>query len=194
MVAPIIVTAELGPEMAAYFSLPWVINFSAAQLPTGISSALVVESVYAGEISKHALRKSIRYGGSIVLVCTLAEFFVVPYFLRFAGAGYAEEGTTLIRILALALPFVALNGLYGTFAWAEQRLWRLVVLQAAMTVILLGGTLLFIGDHGFLAIGLSYLAAHVVLGVGSIPPIVNRMRAHSLPVVSASGRVPKGSP
>jgi O-antigen/teichoic acid export membrane protein len=177
--------------MAAYFYLPWIINFSAGQLPTGISSALVVESSYEGEISKPALRRSIRYGGAIVLVCTLAEFFVVPYLLRFAGEGYAEEGTTLIRVLALALPFAAVNGLYGTFAWVEQRLWRLVALQAVMTVVLLGGSLLFLEEKGIVAVGVSYLVAHALLALGSLPPIVNRMRAPSLPIPSASGKLPE---
>ena len=174
---PLIVTARLGHTKEAYFYLPWVINYAAAQLPQGISAAFVVESAYAGRLSARALRRSVAFGAAIVGSCVLVEFFVVPFVLRFAGPGYAEHGTTLMRILAVALPFNAINGVYGTFAWMEQKLWRLVALQGAMTTILLGGTLLFIDHGGIDAVGLCYLAGHFVLGVGSLAPIRRRFRA-----------------
>jgi len=174
---PLLVTAHLGSVEEAYFYIPWLINYSATMLPYGISAAYVVESAFEGQQSYAAMRRSIQVGGLVVIACTLAEFFVVPLVLHLAGPGYAENGTTLVRILALTLPFNALNALYGTFAWMEQKLWRLVVLQASNAAILLGGSLLLMDDLGIEAVGWSYLVAQMVIGLGSIPPIVRRLRA-----------------
>ena len=116
------------------------------------------------------------FGGLVVAACTLAEFFVVPLVLHLAGPGYAENGTTLVRILALTLPFNALNALYGTFAWMEQRLWRLVILQGTNAAVLLGGSYLFLDRWGINAVAISYLASQIVLGLGSLPPIIRRLR------------------
>lgn len=174
---PILVTAQLGATEQAYFYLPWLITYSAVLLPYGISAAYVVESAFEGRQTLDAMRTSVKVAGAVVAVCTLGQFFVAPLLLSLAGPGYAEEGTTLVRILALTLPFNAINALYGTFAWMEQKLWRLVILQAANAAILLGGSILFMDDWGIEAVGLSYLAAQVLLGLGSLPPIIRRFRA-----------------
>jgi hypothetical protein len=59
----------------------------------------------------------------------------------------------------------------------EQKLWRLVILQGINAAILLGGSLLFMDSLGIEAVGLAYLVAQVVLGLGSLPPIFRRFRA-----------------
>jgi O-antigen/teichoic acid export membrane protein len=176
-VLPLLVTAQLGSVEEAYFYIPWLINYSAVLLPYGISAAYVVESAFEGEQSLETMKKSMKVGAAVVVVCTLAEFFVVPLVLHLAGPGYAENGTTLVRILALTLPFNALNALYGTFAWMEQKLWRLVILQGVNAAILLTGSILLMDTWGINAVGISYLAAQVVLGLGSVPPILRRFRA-----------------
>jgi O-antigen/teichoic acid export membrane protein len=173
---PLIVTVRLGHVQEAYFWIPWLALGACQQLPYGISTAYVVESSFAGAQSAVSLRRSLRLGALVVTATTLGMLLVVPLVLGLAGPGYAEGGTTLTRILAITLPFNALNALYGTFAWIEQRLWRLVALQLANVVVLFGGSLLFLDRWGIAAVGWSYLASQVVLGLGSLVPILRRLR------------------
>jgi len=178
-VLPLLVTAQLGSVQEAYFWIPWLINYSAVQLPYGISAAYVVESAFEGEQSHRTLKQSLRIGAGVVALCMFAEFFIVPLLLHLAGPGYAENGTAVIRILALALPFSAMNALYGTFAWMEQRMWRLVMLQVANVLVLITGSWLFMDDWGINAVAIWYLISQMVLGLGSLPPIMRRLRAAS---------------
>jgi hypothetical protein len=99
-----------------------------------------------------------------------------------AGPGYAEEGSSLSRVLSLCLPFSAVVALYATFAWLDQRLWKLVSFQAITTVVLLGGSWLLIADLGIVAVGYVMLVTQVGFAIALLPSSLRRIRA-----VRASG-------
>lgn len=181
-VLPLLVTAAVGPVQTAYFWIPWLIYSSAVQLPYGIMSAYVVDVSFHGRETWSTLRRGIRMGAAVVAATTVGAFFIVPVVLQLAGPGYAEEGSSLSQVLSLCLPFSAVVALYATFAWLDQRLWKLVSFQAITTVVLLGGSWLLIDDVGIVAVGYVMLVTQVGFAIALLPSSLRRIRA-----VRASG-------
>jgi O-antigen/teichoic acid export membrane protein len=178
---PLLVADRLGLTATAHFAIPWLITTSVTLLQFNVSASFVVEAQFDRANVRGLLRRSILIGGAVTAAATIVQFAVAPYLLTLLGGDYAAEGSSLMRILALALPFGALNALYGTFAWMETRLWRLLILQGINVAILFTGSALLLGPLGISGVGVAFLVAQAVLGLGSIPPIVRRMRGHREP-------------
>jgi O-antigen/teichoic acid export membrane protein len=173
---PLIVAARLGLSATAHFTVPWLIITAVNVMLYNVSMSFVVEAQYDRDNYAHLLRRAIAFGGALTAAACIVLVFGASRILAILGPQYAQEGTALMRLLALSLPFVGLNMLYGVFVWIETRLWWLLSLQAINVAILLGAALALVGGQGITGVGIAYLIAQAVLGLGSVPPIVQRMR------------------
>ncbi|MER5734460.1 hypothetical protein ABT117_02130 [Streptomyces sp. NPDC002262] len=172
-VVPLLVLNELGAEQSAYFSLAWVVGYVLYLVTRNLGSSLVVEAARnPGRLAEHA-RKVLRHatlllGAAVVLVVALA-----PWILSLFGAGYAEHGTALLRLLALsALPNIVVSIAIDA-ARARRRLRRAVGLQAAMCVLVLGLTVPLLPVLGIAGAGLAWLVTMCLLAT---PLLIRRAR------------------
>ena len=101
---------------------------------------------------------------------------LAPYLLRIFGATYAEHGTTLLRLLLLALPGTAVTSFFTSFLWLERRMLALTCRQLADAMVFLGATLLLMGHFGLLAVGIASLATEALQAVIFLPGAIGRYR------------------
>jgi hypothetical protein len=94
-----------------------------------------------------------------------------PYFLRILGASYAANGTTLLRLVALALPFMAVNVLYVTFARLARRVRRVLTIQVCIAVIVLTFTVILLGPFGIAGVGIAFLIGQGVVSIVVFPSV-----------------------
>jgi O-antigen/teichoic acid export membrane protein len=173
---PLLVAARLGLASTAYFAIPWLINGAILSAFDSIAAAFVVESAFESNRWRPMLRQLLLIGGTVVVVGTTVELAGAHVVLSVIGHRYAAHGATLMRLLALGIPFSAVYSLYATFAWMEQKLWRLVALEGGATLVMLLPAALLLTHFGLDTIGWSGFGSSVVLGVGSVRPIRRRLR------------------
>jgi O-antigen/teichoic acid export membrane protein len=173
---PLLVAARLGLVYTAYFSIPWLINGAIMSSFDSIAAAFVVESAFDRNRWRHMLRQVLLLGGTVVVIGTTIELAGAHVILEVVGRRYAAHGAGLMRLLALGIPFNALYSLYAIFVWMEQKLWRLVALEAVSTVVMLGPSALLLTRIGLPAIGWAAFGSSVILGLVSVPAILRRVR------------------
>jgi O-antigen/teichoic acid export membrane protein len=156
-IVTLIVIQRLGAVANAHYYLPAMIANSLGMFSWGIVRSFLVEATN----EPHALRlhanSAIRallivLVPSIVLGCIFA-----PDYLRIFGASYANQGTTLMRMLLIALLGTTTMVFYTAFAWIDKKVWWLTARNVVSGVIYLVVIFALIGHFGINAIGIAAL-------------------------------------
>jgi O-antigen/teichoic acid export membrane protein len=174
---PLLVVWRLGATDNAYFTLPWLVWIGIMTLLGSVTASFTVEVVSNPGRAAHALRRGALMWSAlvaIVLVCTTAA---APLLLRLAGNEYADQGTEVLRLIGLSAPFAAIVALYTAFAWLEQRVWRLALIQAGTGVLLVGLALILMPSLGLAAIGWANLVAQGATALVMLPSLWRRVHA-----------------
>lgn len=136
---PLLVVWRLGAEANAYFAMPWLVASALNWLIWNIASSLLVEASNDPskpvELVRRALRMALLVGGAGAIV----EFAAAPLILSMLGADYAAEGTTVLRVFALMVPFNVIVITWNMLMRIEGRMALLVsqqVLCCAVAIIL----------------------------------------------------------
>ncbi|GAA1235637.1 lipopolysaccharide biosynthesis protein [Kitasatospora nipponensis] len=162
---PLLVLDYLGPEQNAYFSLSWVIAYTLFLAAYNMGSSLIVEAARAPEkLAEHA-RTVLRHSGLLIAAGAAVLIVLAPRLLSLFGPGYAAEGTTTVRLLALAaLPNLVLDVAVDV-ARARRRLGWAVGLQAALCALVLGLGMTLMPHLGLTGIALAWLLAETALAL-----------------------------
>ncbi|MGW1490331.1 lipopolysaccharide biosynthesis protein [Streptomyces sp. NPDC002402] len=162
---PLLVLNNLGAEQSAFFSLAWIVGYVLYLVARNMGSSLVVEAVTCPErLVEHGLRvlrhSAVLLGAAIVVIVAAA-----PQILSLFGAEYAEQGSTLLRLLALsALPNILVS-LAIDVSRARRRLRLAVGLQIAMCVLVLGLTKALLPVLGINGAGVAWLVTQCLLAL-----------------------------
>lgn len=184
---PLLVLWRLGAVDEAYFTLPWLIRMGILLLLWNVNASFVVEASTSGAYTPRLLRQGYQLWGAVVVGAVLVCCLGAPLLLRFEGPAYAEHSATLLRLIGLSVPFTAVTVLYGVFAWLEQRLWRLVAIQAGSGLLLGVLSFVLLPRLGVVAVGWANLAAQVIAAALMAPSLYARLVGRSsktVPVVA----------
>jgi len=105
-------------------------------LPVQHRDSLIVEASARPRAAPAIVRRAVRL--TVLLLSPGIALIVLgaPLFMSVTlGAHYAHYGTRVLQLLALALPFTAINALYITFARLARRMRRVAVIQICITAI-----------------------------------------------------------
>jgi O-antigen/teichoic acid export membrane protein len=177
---PLVVIWKLGPAQAAYFTLPWLVWIGITLLLWDVASSCIVEVAGARQHDSALLSRGLLLWGVITVVAVVVCVLGADPLLSLAGARYAQHGAALLRLLGLAAPFSAIVALYGTVAWLDQRMWRLVAFRAASGAAVVVATVLLIPNLGLEAAGWANLAAQALAAAAMAPLIARRLRGGRL--------------
>ena len=165
LLVPLIVVAQLGTEMNAYFSMCWlVVNTLGALIVATAAPFIATASTPGADVRSCTRRFVLLCGGSAVVGCVLL-LVAAPLILGILGPRYAAEGTSLIRIMALVLPAVAVTTIYTALARLQRRLRLAVATQIILGVVVVVGVIVTTPLWGINAIGYTYLAAELLCTV-----------------------------
>ncbi len=162
---PIMVYDQAGASMNAYFYQPWMIAASLQIVTVNMASSMTVEAAIDQErlyaYGRDVLRHSALILVPIVAVITLGA----PYILQVFGADYAREGSTLLRLLALAVLPNLVNVLFIGLARVRQRMLELIAIQAALCIGGLALSFMFLPRFGITGIGYAWVISQSVVAV-----------------------------
>jgi O-antigen/teichoic acid export membrane protein len=171
-VLPILVTAKLGLVDNAYFYTSWIVVTGLELVLFSIGSSLTAEGAHdhAGTTRFHAA--TVRLTAAFIVPVVVVGVLIAPWLLAIYGPDYVDHGTTLFRLLLLAMPLRAVVALRLSVLRVERRGAAIVRYQGANAVLLLGGGLLVLGPLGLPGMGLVFLGTQALLaasvGVGSL--------------------------
>ena len=165
MVMPIMVVNLLGAVPNAYFYIAWIIGTIPNLVSGAVSSSLFAEGSHEEEeLGLHTWR-SLKMVLVILVPTVILILAIADKLLLLFGGAYAENATTLLRILAIsALPF-AINITYLSIKRVEKKLKALVGLTtftAAVTLVLTYLLLPWIGINGA---GIAWLATQGIVAL-----------------------------
>ena len=128
------------------------------------------------ELRRHVLMV-VRRMGLLVLPAVAVLLAVPGLVLSLFGAAYADNSSTLLRLLAVGVIAKAVTTLYFSLARVERKVSRIAAIEAVRLVLLLGSAWWLMGEFGLAGIGIAYLATQSVVAVVLVPGIVRITRA-----------------
>lgn len=169
LVLPLIVVRLLGNDEAAYFTIAWFLGYLLTAASSNIASSLLAEGSQdpssLGSLSRDAAlgALAISVAGALLLV------LVGDNVLLLFGADYASEGSTLLRLVAVAAPAAALLNVYLGVLSVAKRVWELVWLAALVAVVTIALSSALLPAMGLAGAGIGYVAGQslgcaIVLG------------------------------
>lgn len=181
LLPPVLVVSEVGPTAGAAFYLPWLFCTASIALLWNIVFSLVVEAVHNIDRTRQLLTRAAWLGALVTCGGGAVLGFGAPWILGVVGSGYRAEGTIVLRLLALSLPFIGIGSLYGALSLIEKRTWMSTALGGVGVAIFLGGGVASASHYGLAGFGLSFLISRVVVALGAMPGIVIQYRRLAVP-------------
>ncbi|WP_019972183.1 alpha/beta fold hydrolase [Mycobacterium sp. 141] len=176
LLVPLIIVARLGTTMNAYFSVCWLVISTLGVLVGATSAPYVAAASTPGaDLRACTLRFTVMCGGA-ALACCAGLLVGAPLILSIVGPQYAEAGTTMLRLMALTLPALALMAIYSALSRLRRKLKLAVSVQVLGGVLIVSGIAVTSPWWGINAVGYSYLATEVVCTLILIGPTVRLLR------------------
>jgi len=162
-VLPIIVFNEVGAAATAYFFVPWTIATALQLVSFNMMTSLTVEVAFDETKLREYCRRVLLHTIRLMVPITVVLVAGAPYILRAFGDAYADEGTMLLRLLALgSIPNVLVA--LGLSIARIQHSGRVVLwTQGSLCVLMLGLTLVLLPSLGIEGVGLAWLVSQTLV-------------------------------
>jgi O-antigen/teichoic acid export membrane protein len=171
-----VVADIVGATSAAYFYVAWTIGVSLALITSTIATSLVVEAAHdearMAELTRQSLKAVLRIAIPIALLVALAARQVMSIF----GGSYADNGATLLRMLALS----AIPGAVATIGISISRVLhdgrRVATVQILVAIVGVGVAAALMPHYGINGVGLGWLLSQVVAAALVLPLVRDAVR------------------
>jgi len=162
---PIIVLHEAGAKSSAFFYPPWLIATTLSLVTTNLSISLVVEGAFDRDRLALHTRQAARQVARLLLPIAAVLFLAAPFVLRLFGAEYADEGSLLLRLLAVGLIPSSVCILSFGLARVQDHVRTLILNQILLAALVLGLSVILIPPLGITGVGVAWLAAQAAVAL-----------------------------
>jgi O-antigen/teichoic acid export membrane protein len=174
---PVLVVIRLDTKAAGAFGIAWLLAQSLDLVAVNLGMSLTVEGAH-DEHRLPELLGSMR-ARVLLLVTALAAvgIAIAPLLMGFFGQNYADDGTTVLRLLLLGSIGRSVTVLAICAARAGRRPGRIIRLQAGLAILIPGAAWVLAGPMGLAGVGVAWAAAQAVVAVGAFTTEPFRRRA-----------------
>ena len=177
---PVLIVAASGARDGAYFYIVWTISTSLNLLPVNMAASMTVETIHAeADLGVATRRVAIHMARALVPMVLVVVVFG-DWILQVFGPDYASGGATSLRLLAVGVLPCAVNTLYLATLRIHGRGRQIMIVQAVLAALTLGGSLLLIGPLQITGVALAWLIAQssvaAVVGLGRVWPLISSAR------------------
>ncbi|MHA6625313.1 phosphotransferase [Pseudonocardia sichuanensis] len=160
---PVIVLAHLGAEQAAAYAVVWAVAWTLYRITAGVGRSVRATGPAGFEEARRAtVRRSLR----VVVPTAVLVAVAAPFVLTAFGGHYAETGGLALALAALsAIPNVITASTVRTARW-RGRPGVLVGVPAAVALLVVVLSWLFLPRLGITAVGLAWLVAQASVATG----------------------------
>src|SRR3954453_204983 len=176
---PLVVVGEVGQRENAYFSIALSCALALDGLFVAVCAPLTVEAATQPATAAQLARRALIRFGAILVPCLLLIAALAPLLLKPFGEEYVQHATTSLRLMTLAAIPQALVHLWGVLQRHDGATFRIAVLQACSTVLLIGLLLVLVPKYGLTGAGIAWLATHLTIAAVLFPSPLRRLRVET---------------
>ncbi|MBA2893627.1 lipopolysaccharide biosynthesis protein [Nonomuraea soli] len=160
---PTLVSTQVGPAVFGRFSMAHTLGCLIEGLALNMAVSLTVEgSLKPGELADNC-RRALRRAYTILVPVIAITLLAAPLILMIFGQEFADEGTTLLRLMALAVLPRVLIEVYLSALRAQGQARRLAFVQIGLAVLILGSILALFPIAGVEAVGWGLLVSELLV-------------------------------
>ncbi|WP_314613182.1 lipopolysaccharide biosynthesis protein [Streptomyces stackebrandtii] len=166
---PMMVAVRFDAAHNAFFYTAYTVGGTMEFMAINMASSLTAHASHSPESLAEGVRGALRRMVLLLVPVVLVLVVLAPVLLTPFGEDYAENGTTVLRLLAAAaLPRVAVE-LYIGVLRVQGRTGMLAALQGAMCVLVLGSAVVLLGPYGIAGAGWAVLGSMTLMAVVTVP-------------------------
>lgn len=164
LVLPLVIVARLGTTQNAYFTIAWTLVSACVLIVYQLAGPFIARAAAATD-ARVLLRRYLVLIAAVAGAGTVGLVGVAPWLITFLGGGYEAESVRLVRVMGLALPFVAVAVVFMSLSRVVRRLRLPLLVEGARAVLLVGGAWVLGATGGLVGVAVAYLATEAVIAV-----------------------------
>jgi O-antigen/teichoic acid export membrane protein len=153
----------LGPASGGHAAIALMIGSLLISPGVAWAGSAFAEGVNAPKLINPIQIKAGTPGLVMTAILALIGVLTAPWVLSLFGAGYAQEATGMLRLLALAAPIVVATRFYFSRLRVQKRMGRLIITNGILSITLLSISALMLPRIGLMAIGIGWLLAYCLV-------------------------------
>lgn len=166
---PVMVAVRFDSTLNGYFYIAYTVGGTMEFMAINMASSLTAHASHSPETLAAGVRGALRRMALLLVPVVGILVLFAPLILAPFGSSYAENGTTVLRLLAAAaLPRVAVE-LYIGVLRVQGRTGMLAVVQGLMCAMVLGSAAMLTGPAGIAGAGWAMLLSMLVMAVVVAP-------------------------
>ena len=166
---PLLVLGALGAADSAYFYIAFLVAGAIGELSWSLSTSLVVQGAHDESDVSALARRSVVFYLRFVAPCVLVLIVAAPLVLRPFGMDYADNATTLLRLLLVATLPQAVVTLYLGVERVRARVGRVILAESAVVALVTGGAIVGMQSGGLTGMGIAWLVGQAVVALAVAP-------------------------
>jgi O-antigen/teichoic acid export membrane protein len=178
---PLIVVAQLGNAASAHFYMPFMLVVAFDLLFYNVTTSMTVEGAHDERRTAHLATTVVRRFLVVLAPAALVVSAAAPIVLIPFGQEYVDQGSGVLRLLALASIPRAIVCLYVAIARLQGRGRAILATQASVFAGVVVLALALAGPLGLPGIGLAWLAGNALVAVVVAPRLVALLRSGAAP-------------
>jgi hypothetical protein len=195
MLVPLLVLTQLGPEANAYYALPLLIAESGlGVLIWNISSSYMVEASNDSRQIGRLMTRTFRLSFLVVGAGTPFLVIFAPWILAILGPDYADEGVPVLRLMALAIPFMVFSMMFINTSRVQNRMRRVVLTQLMIGTMMIVLTIVLLPLLGVTGAAWAYLISEASGALVGAVPLYRFMRANHVHLFRSPAATPESEP
>ncbi|MGW1978919.1 lipopolysaccharide biosynthesis protein [Streptomyces sp. NPDC001889] len=166
---PVMVAVRFDAAHNGFFYIAYTVGGTMEFMAINMASSLTAHASHSPETLAAGVRGALRRMAVLLVPVVLVLVIFAPQILAPFGPEYAENGTTVLRLLAAAaLPRVVVE-LYIGVLRVQGRTGMLAALQSTMCALVLGSAALLLGPAGIAGAGWAMLGSMTLVALVSAP-------------------------
>jgi len=175
---PTLVVLVLSDAANAYFNQSWQLSMPLYMIAANMAASFTVSAAADQANLEEYGRRMIKHMARLLVPFALLLALVVPFILRIYGPAYAEQGSTLMRLLLISVIPAIINTWYIGYARAQNRVLWMVLNQALLCVLVLSLSYVLLPRMGITGVGVAWLISQSIVAVSVALRIFSHRRAN----------------
>lgn len=173
---PTIVIVHSGAAEAAYYNIAWTIVAASLMMTSMVTGPFVAAASEPGADLPRLVRTFAVVLLGVSVLRGLGVGVIGPIALHVYGAEYAEHGTRLLVLMAVAHMISGVALLYGGLARVARQITYPMVAQLLASLLVIALVAMWIGPLGITAVGWAFLAHDAAILCAATPPLLGLLR------------------
>jgi O-antigen/teichoic acid export membrane protein len=162
---PVVIATKVGDATFGRFSMAHTLASMIELLAMNMAVSLTVEGSFDRSQLAAKCRQAIRRAYMIIGPVILITLLAAPLILSVFGSDFADEGTTLLRLMALAVLPRVLIEVYLSSLRARSDARRLALVQIGLAALVLGSIIVLFPYAGVNAVGYGMLFSECLMAL-----------------------------